>query len=145
MPAGILYALTRPTHAALTETTYNKWYSEAHIQDAVKSGLADLAIRYKNTNADAEWPYLCIYRIPDLAVLSDPKVMDSIPTTHELLPEGKPWTELMDSEHVVLADIQKFEGQIVKDGEISKRRNDYSCDSGECINCTVLQVQGAKV
>jgi hypothetical protein len=118
MPAGILYVRTKPTHPSLTEETYNKWYTEVHIQDAVKSGLADLAIRYKNTKADAEWPYLCIYRIPDLAILSDPKVMASIPTTHELLPEGKPWAELMAAEHVVLAVIQKFEGQVVKEGKV---------------------------
>jgi hypothetical protein len=121
MPAGILFVYTKPTHPSLTEESYNKWYSEVHIQDAIKSGLADLAIRYKNTKADAQWPYLCIYRIPDLAILSDPKVMASIPTTHESLPEGKPWMELMDAQNVVLAVIQKFEGQIVKEGEVFHR------------------------
>jgi hypothetical protein len=118
MPAGILYVRSKPTHPSFTDEIFNKWYSEVHIQDAVKLGAADLAIRYKNTKVDAEWPYLCIYRIPDLATLSDPKVMARIPTTHELLPEGKPFSELLVSENVVLTVIQKFEGQIVKKGKV---------------------------
>jgi hypothetical protein len=126
MPAGMLYALTNPTHPGLTEEDYNKWYSTVHIQDAVKSGFTDLAIRYKNTNPDAKWPYLCIYRIPDMAVLSDPKVIASIPATHELLPDGKPWTELMDAKHFVWTVIQKFEGQIEKEGKLSGSR--LACD-----------------
>jgi hypothetical protein len=113
---GLLYALSKPKHPSLKEDTYNDWYSNHHIQHVVDSGLADLAIRYKNTKADAKWPYLAIYRLPDVAKMGDEKLRESIPKTHDLLPEGQPWTEALETDIRVLELLQKFEGQVPKDG-----------------------------
>jgi hypothetical protein len=82
---GILYVQSKPK-SGFDEEAFNKWYSNYHIQDVVASGLADLGIWYKNTNPDAKWPYLAIYRVPDVAKLQDKAVLESIPAKHDLLP-----------------------------------------------------------
>ncbi|KAF2434392.1 hypothetical protein EJ08DRAFT_693431 [Tothia fuscella] len=120
MAPGIMYVLTKPHTPYLSLENYNKWYTEAHIEDAISCGLADLAIRYKNTNPDAKWPYLCVYRLPDLEKLSDEKLMGSIPTKHELLPDGKSWSEVMDAKGSAYRVLQKFEGWGEKEGPRGK-------------------------
>jgi len=117
--AGILVVFSKP-HASFPEESYNKWYSKAHIQDVTKSGLSDLAIRYKNTNPNAKWPYMCIYRLPDVAKLQDATVKDSIPQTHELIPDGKPWTSVIDVDMRPFLLLQKFEGQRILEGPRGK-------------------------
>ena len=116
---GLLYVLSKINDPKLTEDKYNDWYSNHHIQHVVDGGVADLAIRYKNTKADAKWPYLCIYRVPDLAVLSNEKQVTAIPTTHELLPDGKQWMEVLETDRIGLALIQKYEGLVPKEGKYS--------------------------
>lgn len=51
-----------------------------------------------------------------MAILQDPKIMESIPQTHELVPGGKSWMELLDADARPMALLQKFEGQIKKEG-----------------------------
>lgn len=113
---GLLYALSAINNPSLSESDFNTWYTSHHIRDAVDSGLSDLAIRYKNTNANAKWPYLSIYRIPDVAKLADEKLTGSIPKHHDLLPEGKPWDEVLKTDIRGLELLQKFEGQVPKEG-----------------------------
>jgi hypothetical protein len=108
---GILVVLSKPkTTATFTEDKYNEWYTEHHIQHIVDSGLCDLAIRYKNTSKEAKWPYVCIYRLPDLAKMNDEKLVGSIPVTHELLPDGKSWMEVLDVDRKAMKLTQRFEG-----------------------------------
>ncbi|KAK3061487.1 hypothetical protein LTS18_006096, partial [Coniosporium uncinatum] len=111
---GLLLAFSSPTDPSVTQDAYNKWYTDIHIGDVVDSGLADLAIRYKNLNPDARYQYLAIYRTPDLALLGDPETMKKVPTRHELF-GGKDWTEVVDQRMRVWTQIQSFEGQ--GDGE----------------------------
>jgi hypothetical protein len=109
--SGILIVFSKPqVSASFSESTFNEWYSDHHIHHIVDSGLCDLAIRYKNTNPEAKWPYLCIYRIPDMANLKNEKMMSSIPVKHELLPDGKPWMDVLDIDRRVLKLVQRFEG-----------------------------------
>ena len=114
---GLLYVLSKPNHPKLSEDTYNKWYSDFYIRSVVNSGLADLAIRYKNVKADSEFPYLCVYRLPDIAKLQDEGLMESIPKTHELLPDGKAWHEVLKTDSRLVELSQKFEGPVPKDGK----------------------------
>jgi hypothetical protein len=108
---GILVVFSKPqTSSTFTETTYNEWYTEHHIHHIVDAGLCDLAIRYKNTSKDAKWPYLCIYRLPDLAKMKDEELIKSIPVTHELLPDQKSWMEVLDVDRKVFRLLQRFEG-----------------------------------
>jgi len=114
---GLLLVRSKPTHPELSEETYNKWYSTQHIQDVVDGGLADLALRYKNVDPKAEYPYLALYRVPDLAFLQDEKKMGQIPSTSDLLPgkekgsKGGDWKDVIEAEIRPYAVIQKFEGQ----------------------------------
>jgi len=121
--SGLLYVLSEPNHPKLSEDTYNKWYSDFYIRSVVDSGLADLAIRYKNVKADSAFPYLCVYRLPDVAKLQDERLMQSIPKTHELLPDGKTWHEVLKTDSRLVELSQKFEGQVPKDGESSLSTN----------------------
>jgi hypothetical protein len=121
--AGILLvhsSAAKSLSSTFTEDKYNEWYTDHHIHHVVDSGLSDLAIRYKNTNPDAKWPYICIYRIPDLAKMADESVTGNIATTHELLPDGKTWMDVLDVERRIFKVIQKFEpGWKTDDGEFS--------------------------
>jgi hypothetical protein len=113
---GLLYALSKPKSSSFSDADYNTWYTNHHIHDVVNSGLADLAIRYKNTNPNAKWPYLAIYRIPDLAKMQDEKVMGSIAATHELIPNGATWHDALEADIRPFVLLQKFEGQVPKEG-----------------------------
>merc|ERR1711879_230312 len=117
--AGVLLVFSKPKdHWA--EDQFNDWYSNYHIQDVVESPLSDLAIRYKNTNPNAKWPYLCVYRMPDVATIADQNVVASIPAKHDLIPEGQTWHEAIHAEMRTYALLQKFEGQIPKEGPRGK-------------------------
>lgn len=117
---GLLFVQSKPK-AEFAEDSYNEWYSNYHIQDVVQSGLADLAIRYKNTDPTAKWPYLCVYRLPDVAKLQDTATTEKVPVNHDLLPNGGPWTEALDADMRPFVLLQKFEGQIPKDGMCKHR------------------------
>lgn len=83
-----------------------------HIHDNLNTGLFDLAIRYRNVNPDAEWPYLAIYRIPDMGAFSDPAKrgkMDTIASTHPLLGEGKKTSDIMKADIGFLAMVQTYD------------------------------------
>jgi hypothetical protein len=122
---GILVVFSKPlTSPSFTESAYNEWYTDHHIHHIVEAGLCDLAIRYKNTNKEAKWPYVCIYRLPDLAKLQDEKVTGSIPVKHELLPDGKPWMELLDTDRKAFKLVQRFEGWRGESGKLAG----VSCD-----------------
>jgi hypothetical protein len=119
---GLVLVQSRPTHPELTDAVFNDWYSNEHIQDMAKSGLTDLIVRYKNLNSSAKWPYLAIYRVPDVAKLQDPKVMGAITPTSQKLPgktkgsKGGAYKDVMDMETLAWARVQTFEGQIPKAG-----------------------------
>ena len=119
--AGLLYVLTKIKDPSFSEENFNKWYSTVHIQDINASGLSDLAIRYKNVNPAARWPYLAVYRVPDIAKFNDKNITGSIPMTHELLPAGKNWKDLLESDSRPFTVLQKFEGQIKKEGEFNSK------------------------
>jgi hypothetical protein len=121
-PSGLLFVLSKPNHPELTEAVYNDWYSNEHIIDMVKSGLTDLVLRYKNVNRTSQWPYLAIYRLPDVALLQNQKVMGAIPPTSQKLPgkekgsKGGAYKDVLSMEMRAYARIQTFEGQIEKKG-----------------------------
>lgn len=127
---GLLWAYSKPK-SSLSEADYNAWYTDHHIHHVVDAGLSDLAIRYKNVNPDAKWPYLAIYRLPDVAKMQDEKVMGSIPTTHELLPKEMAWRDAMDVDIRPFTLSQKFEGQIPKEGPRGKALRTVMVDPGE--------------
>lgn len=119
---GLLMVKSAPNHPDLTDAAFNDWYTNEHIHDMAASGLTDLVIRYKNVNSNATWPYLAIYRLPDLARLSDPAVLGSVPTTSQKLPgkekgsKGGKYTDVVKMEPAPFARVQTFEGQEKKDG-----------------------------
>jgi len=117
---GLLYALSKIKDPSLSEDNYNDWYSNHHIHHVVDAGLADLAIRYKNTNPNAKWPYLAIYRMPDVAKMQDEKVMGAIASKHDLIPNGQTWMEALEADIRPFVLLQKFEGQVPKEGPRGK-------------------------
>jgi hypothetical protein len=121
-PAGLLMVKSRPNHPDLTDAAFNDWYTNEHIGDMAKSGLTDLVVRYKNVNASAAWPYLAVYRLPDVSKLQDPKVMGSVPATSQKLPgkvkgsKGGAYTDVVKMEPSPYIRTQTFEGQAKKAG-----------------------------
>jgi hypothetical protein len=116
---GLLYVLSKPK-SNITEENFNKWYTDFHIGDVVSTGVSDLAIRYKNTSANAKWPYLAVYRLPDVGIINDPNAFEKVQLNHELLPNGGPWQDALDVDMAFFTLIQSFEGQIPKDGPRGK-------------------------
>lgn len=120
--AGLLYALSRPTHPDLNDNVFNSWYSNEHVHDMVKSGVTDLTVRYRNTKNSSVWPYLAIYRLPDVAKLQDAKVMGGVPATSSLLPgktrgsTGGAYRDVIAMETRVYVRTQTFEGHSTKPG-----------------------------
>ena len=80
MVPGLLFVLTEPLDPALSDAQFNDWYSNKHVVDTVNFGLAALAVRYRNINGSHKWPYLALYRLPDLLKVYDKKFMSSLPT-----------------------------------------------------------------
>jgi hypothetical protein len=120
--SGLLLVKSRPTHPELSDKVFNDWYTNEHIRDMVKSGLTDLTVRYRNVNSSATWPYLAIYRVPDVAKLQDPKVMGSVPPTSNLLPgkakgsKGGVYGDVIAMQAQVYIRSQTFDGQMKKAG-----------------------------
>lgn len=127
---GLLWAFSKPK-SSFSDTDFNTWYTDHHIHHVVDAGLSDLAIRYKNINPDAKWPYLAIYRLPDVAKLQDVNVMSNIATTHELIPKGEKWTDALDVDIRPFTLLQKFEGQIPKEGPRGKALRTVMVEPGE--------------
>ncbi|KIW00637.1 uncharacterized protein PV09_07831 [Verruconis gallopava] len=128
--AGVLLVFSKPK-AGFDEDNYNKWYSKFHIQDVVASGLSDLAVRYKNVKSDAKWPYLCLYRLPDVAKMQDHAVLGSIPVNHELLPGGGPWQDHLETDMRVFTLLDKYDGRDSMDGPRGKALRTVSMEPGE--------------
>jgi hypothetical protein len=146
---GFIYALTNPTHPDLNHERFNKWYDEVHVPDVVNSGMAELALRYKNLNPDAKYQYLAVYRIPDLGFMADPEKMKAIRTNHELLPGkngggGGLLNEVADVGIKVLQQIQQFEpGFETKTGKKKPMfgfRNDDSNEIGNWLQSTLWKL-----
>ena len=97
----------------------------------VASPLSDLAIRYKNTNPSAKWPYLCVYRMTDVTTIADEKVVASIPGKHDLIPNDQTWHEAIDAEMRTYVLLQKFEGQIPKEGARGKALRTVFMEPGD--------------
>jgi hypothetical protein len=117
---GIIYALCRPTHPGLTDEIFNEWYNDVHLRDVVNTGLVDLALRYKSCNADSKYPYLAIYRVPDMTVLQSPEGMAklmAIPTRHDSLPDGKSWNELVGTERGFAKRVQTYDEGATEEGQ----------------------------
>lgn len=116
MTAGLVVVKSNPGNPEWDLNTFEKWYSTVHIKDVCESGLADLAIRYRNLDPNARFQYLAIYRLPDVSKLQDKAVMDSVPKTSELVPGkekgtmGGDWREALDMDMTTFECVQKFEG-----------------------------------
>lgn len=116
---GLLMVLSKPTHPELTDAVFNQWYSGQHLNDMLRSNITDLILRYKNTNPTAKYPYLALYRLPDVTKASE---LGQVPSTSELLPgkvkgtKGGAYTDVMDMDTRVFARTQTFEGQVEMKG-----------------------------
>ncbi|KAF2815893.1 uncharacterized protein BDZ99DRAFT_125278 [Mytilinidion resinicola] len=113
---GLLCVRSRITSEALSDAVFNDFYTNHHLPDFISSGVADLALRYKNADSSKKWQYLAVYRLPDIGFLSDPEKMEKIRMQHETLPNGgniKDYTELNSK---IYLPIQSFKGQGHKTG-----------------------------
>ncbi|OCK75655.1 hypothetical protein K432DRAFT_429260 [Lepidopterella palustris CBS 459.81] len=117
---GLLFVPARITSPALTDSVFNSWYNSHHIPDVLAGNLADIALRFKSLDPTSKYPYLAVYRMPDVGFFADPKNMERIPMHHAMLPEGKRCDEFADMPGKVYLPIQSFEGGRELGGERGK-------------------------
>jgi hypothetical protein len=113
---GLLCVRSRITSDALSDSTFNDFYTNHHLPDFVSSGIADLALRYKNVDSEAKWPYLAIYRVPDSNFQSNPENMKKIRLQHEALPNGGSIMNFTELNSKMYLPLHSFEGKGQKVG-----------------------------
>lgn len=73
MSAGLLFVESKILpESGVSDDAYNSFYNNEHIPDVLKSGIqssSSVALRYKNANAQAEFPYLALYQVSDHSTL----------------------------------------------------------------------------
>ncbi|OJD35464.1 alpha beta protein [Diplodia corticola] len=108
---GILYVGAAIKDPVLDEATLNKWYDETHVPEmfALRNG-PPAAFRFKNTDSTRPFRYLCLYVLPDLA-WADSDDLKGATLTHDALPSGRSYLELLDWDLRHYEKIQTFEGQ----------------------------------
>jgi len=113
---GLLCVRSRITSDALSDTVFNNFYTAHHLPDFISSGVADIALFYKNVDLSSKWQYLAVYRVPDIAFQSNPEKMNKIPLHHESLPNGGSITDFIELNGKAYIPIQSFEGNGEKVG-----------------------------
>ena len=117
VPPALLFVSSRISFPELTDEVYNKWYDSTHVADVLESGIADLALRYKNVDPKAKKTYLTVYRVPNVSYLQDQARKDQIPCTSPMLPGSGNFNDLVEMDVKAFVPIQTFEGQENKNGE----------------------------
>ncbi|KAF2091205.1 hypothetical protein K490DRAFT_62526 [Saccharata proteae CBS 121410] len=118
---GLLYATTKISDPSLlSPDDFNSWYSITHIPPLLsyKPGGPSLALRFKNVDPDAGWPYLALYPVPDKAVLGEERFWKefSVGVPGSAGSAGKEMEDVVEWEVRCYEKIQTFEGQIAKQG-----------------------------
>ena len=108
---GLVFARIRITSPDLSDEAFNTWYNQVHIPDALNAGLGELALRYKNLEADGKYQYCTLYKTNNIENASDPATSAKIPQTSELLPGSGNWRDLTEMLILRFELIQRFEGQ----------------------------------
>ena len=114
---ALLFVSSRISFPELTDEVYNKWYDSTHVVDVLESGIADLALRYKNVDPKAKKTYLTVYRVPNVSYLQDQARKDRIPCTSPMLPGSGNFNDFVEMDVKAFVPIQTFEGQENKNGE----------------------------
>jgi hypothetical protein len=107
---GLVFVRTRITSPDLSDETFNTWYNQVHIPDALHAGLGELALRYKNLEADGKYQYCTLYKTSDIEN-ANPATSAKIPHKSELLPGTGSWKDLTEMLICRFELIQRFEGQ----------------------------------
>ncbi|KAG9239976.1 hypothetical protein BJ878DRAFT_529093 [Calycina marina] len=93
--AGMLYVVSRIASKDMSEETYLKWYEEDHIAEIMQTSGIKSAVRFKNTNLDADKPYMVMYPMEDLG-FTQGEEFKKIKVHSNILPGGGPIYDLAD-------------------------------------------------
>lgn len=121
MAAGVVAIFASIVHPELSDETFNDWYSNIHVHEAYNAGMTDLALRYKNTDPNASWKYLALYKTQDLARMQDKERLAKVAPSHEMLPgvepgsKGGKWTDVTKSDAWIGVSPKGFEGRNQKE------------------------------
>ncbi|KAI1824613.1 hypothetical protein F4861DRAFT_254234 [Xylaria intraflava] len=73
---GLVYVESRVLDPQKTsDELYNRFYNDEHLPDILASGLAKLALRYKNIDEGAAVPYIALYPVDDASAISLPTTL----------------------------------------------------------------------
>lgn len=102
--SGVLLVFSRIADpASFSSDTYDDWYNLIHIPDTLNTDGISNAARYRaERDSHEEYPYLALYRVPDMNFL-DGKEFGSIAVHHEMLPG--PSHSILD---VAMFDLRRY-------------------------------------
>lgn len=85
---GLIWSNSKITAPeTLSSELFERWYDQKHIPDVMgaRAGGVVAAWRYKCLDPDRDTPYLTLYNVPDLEVVTTEE-FKAIPMTSEMLP-----------------------------------------------------------
>jgi hypothetical protein len=105
---GLLFVPSRITSIDVSDSTYNRWYSEVHVPDVLKTGAVSHAARWGRLDPSNPNPYLALYQIKDLKLCLGDK-FKAIPATHELLGGVESYNDVahMDARYYSLVEVSE--------------------------------------
>jgi hypothetical protein len=83
---GLMFVSASITNTnELSEETFHKWYNDIHIPDVLVTGGVTHAARFENADPSAEYKFLALYTLPDLA-FAQSEQFKTIPNSDPTLP-----------------------------------------------------------
>ena len=92
---GMLYVVSKIASDELDEERYIKWYEVDHIAEIMQTSGIKSALRYKNTDASVDKPYMVTYPMEDLG-FTQGEEFKGIKVHSDLLPGEGPIYDLAD-------------------------------------------------
>lgn len=123
---GLLFVASRIKDTTKTsDEQFNRMYDEEHLPDVLnyKHKVSDLALRYRNTNAESERPYLALYPLEDVGFFASGTLEKFTEDTHRSRTfGGEDILNFVHFEPRPYEKIQTFTGYAGTDGSDGKGR-----------------------
>ena len=66
-----------------SDEKYNRFYNDEHLPDVLNHGTCNITLRYKNSNPDAEIPYIALYPLEDAQFLASKELKELVESTRK--------------------------------------------------------------
>jgi len=128
---ALLFVIARISDSSkTTDSKFNQMYNEEHLPDVLnyKKKVTDLALRYKNTNASSNRPYLALYPVKDADFFTSGTLEElTTDTRHSRTYDGEDITSFVSFDARPYEKIQTYEGYGHEDESGSQRGQTLTC------------------